>query len=519
MTHHNYTFTFRLFTLFLTMACASSCEKFLDERPSKNSSLPVETVAQLNALLENYNIYYADQNPGFLHTDDYGLTKELFDARPASNNFVANLLHAFWDTENIPTATSGDLFWGSTSGEWRDVFYANAVLANVDKVEGNPDEKARIKADAYLIRAYAYWQLAETYCLPYTDARKSEPGLPIKRSPSFQENLKRSSLEETYRFIEADLKEALKINKPLVVAGRPQHWRSSTAAANGFAARYYLSRHNYAEAQKYADLALGEYSILHDYNVSADMRYGNNQTVSINSGTPSASTFTIRYPYTHNNQVDLVDMVGWKEFLYFRMLNYGSWWYIPSQSLLDLYDKTNDLRYEYHIVEGYSYDRGMNTSPAYNYPGYIHFFKDRLPAGPTTAEMYLIRAECLARTGNTAGAMTAVNLLRAKRMKPGAWVNLTASSPADAVAKVLQERRREMPFGMRWFDIRRYNSNSDPSDDVVITKTFYPVNLTGAVTNQAPITITIPKDSRKYALPLPFADILSSDGQLEQNKY
>jgi hypothetical protein len=133
--------------------------------------------------------------------------------------------------------------------------------------------------------------------------------------------------------------------------------------------------------------------------------------------------------------------------------------------------------------------------------------------------MYLIRAECLARTGNTAGAMTAVNLLRAKRMKPGAWVNLTASSPADAVAKVLQERRREMPFGMRWFDIRRYNSNSDPSDDVVITKTFYPVNLTGAITNQAPITITIPKDSRKYALPLPFADILSSDGQLEQNKY
>lgn len=76
-----------------------------------------------------------------------------------------------------------------------------------------------------------------------------------------------------------------------------------------------------------------------------------------------------------------------------------------------------------------------------------------------------------------------------------------------------------MPFRMRWFDIRRFNNNSDPSDDVIITKSFYPVNLTGAITNQAPITITIPKDSRKYALPLPFADILSSDGQLEQNKY
>lgn len=519
MTHRTYTYCFRLLPLLFALATTSSCEKFLNERPSKNSSLPVETVAQLNALLDNYNIYYSDQNPGFLHTDDYGLTKEIFDARPATNNFVANLLHAFWDTENIPTATSGDLFWGSTSGEWRDVFYANAVLANVDKVDGSSEEKARIKADASLIRAYAYWQLAETYCLPYTDARKSEPGLPIKRSPSFQEDLKRSTLEETYRFIEADLKEALKINKPLVVAGRAQHWRSSTAAANGFAARYYLSRHNYAEALKHADLALAEYGVLLDYNVSADMRYGNSQNVSINAGTPNAATFTIRYPYTHNNQIDLVDMLGWKEFLYFRMINYGSWWYIPSQQLLDLYDKTNDLRYEYHIVEGYSYDRGMNSSPAFNYPGYIHFFKDRLPSGPTTAEMYLIRAECQARTGNAAGAMAAVNALRTKRMKPGAWVNLTASSPADAVAKVLLERRREMPFAMRWYDIRRFNNNTDPSDDVVITKSFYPVNLTGAVTSQPVQLITIPKDSRKYALPLPFADILSSEGQLEQNKY
>ena len=510
---------FRYLAILSVVATLTSCEKFLDERPSKNSSLPVETVDQLNALLENYSIYYADQNPAFLRTDDYGLTKAIYDARPASNNFVANLLHAFWDTENIPTATSGDLLWGTASGEWRDVFYANAVLSNVDKVEGTDAEKQRIKADAYLIRAYAYWQMVETYCLPYTDANKNEPGLPIKKSPSFQEDLKRQSVEETHKFIEADLLEALKISKKLVVAGKPQHWRSSTAAANGFAARYYLTRNKYTEALKYADQALAEYNVLIDYNVSADMRYGTNQSVSINAGTPNASTFTIRYPYTHNNQIDLTDMVGWKEFLYFRMLNYGSWWYIPSQELLNLYDQTNDLRYEYHIVEGYSYDRGMNASPAFNYPGYIHFFKDRLPSGPTTAEMYLIRAECLARTGNVAGALAAANTLRARRMTPGAWVNLTASSQAEALTKVLQERRREMPFHARWFDIRRFNSNTDPSDDVVITKTFYPVNLTGAVTNSPVQTITIPVNSRKYALPLPYADILSSQGQLEQNKY
>ena len=270
---------------------------------------------------------------------------------------------------------------------------------------------------------------------------------------------------------------------------------------------------------KYADLALAEYNVLIDYNATTDMSYGNNQTVSINAGTPNATTYTLRYPYTHNNQTDLTDMIKWKEFLYFRMLNYGSWWYIPSQELLNLYDQANDRRYEYHIVEGYSYDRGMNSSPAISYPGYIHFFKDRLPSGPTTSEMYLIRAECLARTGNITGSMTTLNTMRAKRMKPGSWVNLNAANQADAIKLVLQERRRQMPFSIRWSDIRRFNTNSDPSDDVIITKTFYPVNLTGAVIGSPVQTITIPTNSRKYALPLPYADILSSQGQLEQNKY
>jgi len=93
----------------------------------------------------------------------------------------------------------------------------------------------------------------------------------------------------------------------------------------------------------------------------------------------------------------------------FRMLNNANWWYIPSPSLLALYDQAHDLRYLYHIVEGYSYDRGM-TNPSYDYPGYIFFYKDRIPSGPTVAEILLIKAETLARTGDITGAMTALIL-------------------------------------------------------------------------------------------------------------
>ena len=512
---------FKGIALIVFLISASSCEKFLDQRPSKNSSLPVETVAHLNAILERYAVYSSDENQAWLHTDDFGLTKALYDARPGTFSFLPTILHAFSDVNFLPTTTSGDYLWGSTSGEWRDIFYANSVLTNVDKVAGTDAEKQQIKADAHLVRAYAYWQLANTYCLPYTEANKGEMGLPIKRSTSFEEDLTRQSLEETYKFIESDLQAALKTTKPLVVAGKAEHWRGNTAAVNGFAARYYLNRNNYTEALKYANLALNEYKILVDYNVNSQMgmTYGNSQSVTINAGTPTQSVFTIRYPYGHNNQTNLVDMIGWKEFLYFRMLNYGSWWYVPSQSLLSLYDQANDLRYEYHIVEGYSYDRGMNSSPAYNYPGYIFFYKDRIPSGPTTAEMYLIKAECLARTGDVAGALTAVNTLRAKRIKPGSAVNLTAANPAEAVKKILDERRREMPFTQRWFDIRRYNNNTDPADDVEVNKQFYPLTQAGANVSGSVMTYTLSKNSRLWALPLPDAEIISSLGKLQQNKY
>ncbi len=133
--------------------------------------------------------------------------------------------------------------------------------------------------------------------------------------------------------------------------------------------------------------------------------------------------------------------------------------------------------------------------------------------------MYLIKAECLARTGDMSGALTAVNTLRSKRIRPGATVNLTAASPAEALRKILQERRREMPFVQRWYDLRRFNNNSDPSDDVVVTKQFYPLTLAGADVTQPVKTYTLEKNSRKYALPLHSTEIISGRGQLIQNKY
>jgi hypothetical protein len=76
--------------------------------------------------------------------------------------------------------------------------------------------------------------------------------------------------------------------------------------------------------------------------------------------------------------------------------------------------------------------------------------------GIVTDEIYLVKAECNARAANTVSAMQALNALLLTRWKSGAFVPLTATGPADALQKILTERRKELLFrGARWSDLRR----------------------------------------------------------------
>lgn len=508
-----------VFTTILLFA-TSSCKKFLDVKPSKGTSVVISSTSDLNALLNNFTTFYQENNnTGINGTDDNGFSTALYNAKPGVFT-ISTIEFTLWDQTDLAnkdiSSFAGPNFW---SNEYIKIFNANLVLANVGKVTGTDADKAALTADAHFIRAYSYWELANTYCLPYTEANKNELGLPIKTTPDYETPV-RSTLAATYQQIETDLNEALKTTVPLVQNGIPTHWRANTAGVNGFAARYYLNRNDYANALKYANASLTEYSTLVDYNTG--MSNGVSSTVSIDAGTANAKAVVLTFPYTHNRNVvgngDATDALGWKEFLYYRLLVNSTLWYIPSQDLLNLYDKTKDLRYKYHYVQNYSYRRGL-TSPSYSYPGYVFFYEDSMPEGPTVAEMILIKAESLARTGDIAGAMTTVNQLYSKRTLTGT-TPLIASSQDQAIATVLQERRREMPFSQRWFDIRRFNNNSYALDDVpVLTKTFYPYTPSGVLTTQPSQSYTLPVNSRRFASPIPITDITNSNGVLVQNTY
>lgn len=240
-----------------------SCNDYLDVKPSKTTSLVPSTTDHLEYLLNSYSTFYQEQNKtAIFSSDDFAVDMDLYNA--GNSVYTTSILEfATWDTEYLPMEGS-DAFW---TGEYRKIFIANMVLEYVSQVSGDEATKANLEAEAHLVRAYSLWVLANTYCLPYTEANKGELGLTLKEATSFDEATGRGTLEETYALIESDLEAALNLDVDLTVQNNKYRtWRASTAAVYAFAARYYLFRNNYTEALRYADLALGLHDELVDYN-------------------------------------------------------------------------------------------------------------------------------------------------------------------------------------------------------------------------------------------------------------
>lgn len=475
-----------------------SCNDFLDEMPSKTSNVEIRTTKHLDMLLANYYSLAGDNNKAMIYSsDDYELPIDLYNARPS--NFKQNaLMWYLWDINNLVLENSDDCFEKSYS----KIFIANTVLEYVDKVEGSDADKSRLKAEAHFIRAYENWNLANTYCMPYANKYFGTIGLSKKTSTSYEQSMVRMTLKETYDFIDEDLQAALKSQENSI----DKFWRGNAYAIKGFMARYMLFKGDYANALKYAEEVLAVKSYLLDYNT--EMTYGRDYKYNING-----KDVIVKVPSTYSQQFDLGDVMQWKENIYMRYLANGSEWYIPSQNLLNMYDKQHDLRYKYHVVENYSYCRSVSNFSA---PAYVFFYEGKMPSGITTASLLLIKAECYARLGRTKDAMNAINVLRAKRMSPGYEIQ-TASSKDDAIMKVLAERRREMPFSIRWFDIRRLNNNETSIDDVVLKRRFYGYTSTSVLNSGSLKDYSLTE--KRYAAPLIDREIYLSNGELKQNDY
>ncbi len=428
----------------LCLLCISCGKAFLDTKPDKSLLIP-ETPADLQALLDNSAVF--NGVPGIT-----GIADGDFYTTPAGWTAWAT------DGERNSYTWAADIYGTGTGYDWnrlcQQVFYANVVLDA--GYGGDPG----IRGMALFSRAFAHYHLLQLFAPPYAPATAAtDLGIPLRLVSDVSQRSARASVADSYARVLADLRAAA----PLLPLNNNEKSRPVAAAAYAMLARTYLVMGDYARAGLYADTCLQSRNTLIDYN-----------TLSATASKP----FPRAVPY------------GNDEVIYYAAA--GSYSFASSASTLadtTLYRSyaANDLRKSIFFKAS-----GLSGTFKGNYAGIVAIF-----GGLATDELYLVRAECAARQGQTAAAMADLNTLLVKRWKTGTFVPLAAPDAATALSLILTERRKELVGrNLRWTDLRRLNN-------VALART-----LNGT-------TYTLAPGSPRYTYPLPADEI--SLGGLQQN--
>jgi tetratricopeptide (TPR) repeat protein len=273
----------------------------------------------------------------------------------------------------------------------------------------------------------------------------SDLGIPLRLNSDFNEPSVRASVQAVYDKIIGDLEQAIRL---LPVA--PEHvMRPSRPAAYALLSRTYLAMREYDKAGKYADSCLQLKNTLIDYNT-------------LNS--------SANFPISMFNS----------EVIAHHSLSTSSLFGKTMDSSLYRSYAANDLRKTIFFRS--------NGDGSYAFKG-SYYGSAILFSGLATDEMYLTRAECFARAGNTTAALNDLNALLVKRYKSGTFVPVTAVDSQDALNKILIERRKELVHrNLRWMDVKRLNKEGAN------------ITIRRMINNKL---YELPPNDPRYALPLP----------------
>lgn len=241
----------------LTLITLSSCNDFLDKVPDTRVELNTPEQCRL-LLVDGYTKY------NYALTCEFSTDNVIDNNSPNENGLRYNLpsydrmddeLYAWEDVKSNTDSDSPSSIW---EGCYHAIACANAVLDKIPSFEASSEVSA-IKAEALLIRAYHHFILANVFCMPYRGAELSKtiPGIPyiMKPETTVMVHYERGNLADVYEKIDADLQEGLKLVNDQIYEVPKYHFNK--AAANAFAARFYLFKREYDKVVTYADAAFG----------------------------------------------------------------------------------------------------------------------------------------------------------------------------------------------------------------------------------------------------------------------
>ncbi|MGN6417746.1 MAG: RagB/SusD family nutrient uptake outer membrane protein [Pseudobacter sp.] len=321
----------------------------------------------------------------------------------------------------------------------RQLYVYNKIITEVpNAANGTDQQKAALKAEAMLNRAWTYFMLINYFAKPYNaSTAASDPGFPIITAADVtQTSYARASVQEVYDFIISDLNFAIG-NLPQNTAAAV---RGSKAAAEGMLGKVYVFMGRFSEALPFLNNALAHLPAsfnmsLIDYNVV------------LAPGGAWGYTTNSQYTYvtgpSQNNQEAMIS----KYLVNYNALNYSS--LLLSKEAYELFG-ADDMRRKLFSRYPYGSTIAYTTPDVYRrIGGMIAYIGLNLP------DVYLLKAECEARTNAIADAQATLETFRKKRM-PAASAPVTITDRNDLTKFVIEERIREFALeGHRWFDMRR----------------------------------------------------------------
>ncbi|TPG58978.1 RagB/SusD family nutrient uptake outer membrane protein [Hymenobacter nivis] len=436
----------RLLAFAALVTLTPGCQKFLDKEPlgaTTQSNLfndPVNAVQAVNAV---YDVTSWDQGPKFGVGDYVGQTYEWMfgdvmsdDAEKGStpSDFSALIDLKNWtvNPSNVPVTT---LWVHSFTGIAR----ANTVINNIDGGTIDAALKSRLKGEALFLRAYFYFNLVKTF-----------GGMPLFEKavlPTEVTSVTRSSIAETYAFIEKDLKAAAALLPEKSGYASADLGRATKGAANGYLARaimYQLgtdntNKHTWQEVYDLTSTVISstQYSLLANYAAI-------HQTIGENS---SESLFEVQFA-TNNDTYGPISVGTTNNVFQNNRKTFGYGFNNPTQNLYNEFE-ANDPRREVTFIKNNDIVLGV-LNPidlSENATGYLSrkvaiLTPPAVQSGPQNirklryADVLLMKAEAAAQTGKSAEAVALVNQVRARARTstrpPGATTVGTASNYAPA---------------------------------------------------------------------------------------
>lgn len=336
---------------------------------------------------------------------------------------------------------------GPTEDMWEDHYdvinRANNIIARVPELDEAEDPEAtpefvdRVVGEATFIRALAHFNLIRLFAEPYEPGgANDQPGVPLVTEPTESADdeldLPRSSVDDVYQQIVSDLQNAQDL-MPTAESGGQVH--ATADAATALLAKVRLYQGEYAEAASLAESVIddGPFELAGSPTALFDQEGGSSESI-----------FAISYSSIDNTGVN----------------SFPSSFYMPQDlggrgditvraDLIDAMEE-DDERGLAGLM--YEFDDGGDGSVEV----WTHKWSDPNLGNDAfvlrLAEMYLIAAEGLARTGDDEDQ--AEDYLNVVRERAGA--STISASGQDLIDAIIEERRIELAFeGDRRHDIVR----------------------------------------------------------------